>query len=312
MHRHPTIAIGIFFQELGAYAYPLSKPKYLRHFLQLDAAIKACGASVRIVRHQSSYFGQGKFSQSWEFQDGEVIETGPTQVDVLFDKGLFATDGSIPVLNCQAINDICTNKYRTFELFRAYCPETQLVRNDTEFNAALNQLPSEWKVVKPIDGLEARNVVVGPNEVLQQQPRTYPLLVQAFIDSRAGIPGIVEGVHDFRVALLNGKIVHSIIRTPPPGKFIASVSQGATLQVLEDLEAIPAAAIALIAAVDRQLARYGQRFYGIDLAFADGEPKIIELNSRVSIWDNDRHPVFAETKRLLAETLVNMAAANPV
>lgn len=298
--------VAIFFQEAGTFAYPFTKKKYIRHFLQMSEAITACGAKCKIVRHQSSYLGSGKFSQSWEFQEGEVIETRAIKADVIFDKGLFISDGKVPVINCQEINEICTNKYKTFELFGEYCPQTYLVNTETEFDAALEKLPGTKKVVKPIDGLEARNVHIGDNYFLKQQPRSYPLLVQEFLDSSSGIPGIIEGIHDFRLAILNGEVVHCLVRTPAPGKLLASISQGGELQVVENLQLIPQTVWEVVEKIDQKMASYGSRFYGIDLAFVGDKPKIIELNSRVSIWDNQQHQVFATTKQKLAEVLVSL------
>ena len=298
--------IAVFFQEAGALAYPLNKDKYIRHFLQLREAIEACGANFRIVRHQSSYLGSGQFSQSWELRDGQAIETGTVKADVIFDKGMFISDGAVPVLNCQEINEICTNKYKTFELWSEYCPETYLVNTDGEFDEALQKLPGGYKVVKPVDGLEARNVHIGSNEFLKEQHRTYPLLVQEFIDSQEGIPGIVSGVHDFRVALLNEEIVHCLVRTPAAGELVASTSRGGEMRVIEDIDKIPGEVLSLVEHIDRTMALYGTRFYGIDLALVNGQPKIIELNSRVSIWDNKQNEVFATTKKKLAKVLLSM------
>lgn len=298
--------VAIFFQEPGALDYPLNKEKYLRHIGQLVGAIEALGAAASIVRHQSTYLGSGQFTKSWTLNAGQVTAAGEVQADIVFDKGLFKGDGTVPVLNGPEITDLCTDKYQTFKVFQDFSAQTYWVNSDSELREALSALPGEYRVVKPVDGLEARNVHIGPKEVLEQQGCPYPCLVQEFLDSQEGIPGIVSGVHDFRVALLNGEIVHAFVRTPPPGEFIASVSRGAQLTVVENLECIPPVIMELVATIDDHMAAYGDRFYGIDLALVQGRPKIIELNSRVSIWDNAQHPVFAHTKEKLAEVLVKL------
>ena len=301
--------VAIFLQEAGALSYPLNKAKYMRHFGQLVEAIEALGADAPIVRHQSTYLGSGQFSKSWRLKDGQVIETHGIQADIVFDKGMFRSDGTVPVLNCPEVTTICTDKYKTFERFREYSPQTYRVDTDAEFHEALAALPGEYGVVKPVDGLEARQVHIGTRPFLAQQARTYPVLIQEFLDSQDGIPGIVSGVHDFRVALLNGEIVHSIVRTPPPNQWIASTARGANMSVVEDLDLIPPTILDMVAEIDRHMAPYGDRFYGIDLALVQGHPKIIELNSRVSIWDNTQHPVFASTKEKLAQVLVGLGQA---
>ena len=235
------------------------------------------------------------------------METGELKVDVIFDKGLFISDGTIPVINCQEINEICTNKYKTFELFSKYCPQTYLVNTEEEFHQALDKLPGKYKVVKPLDGLEGRNISIKESFFLRKKTFTYPVLVQEFIDSSAGIPGIVDSLHDFRIALINEEIVHSIVPIPPPGELIASTSLGATMKVVEDMEMIPETVLSMVAEIDSIMALYGNRFYSIDLALVNGQGKIIELNSRPSIWDNTQHQVFATTKKKLTKLLISLA-----
>lgn len=298
--------IGVFFEEAEPMAYPLNKEKYFKHFLQLQAAIEECGAIFRILRHQSSYLGNGKFSQSWELQNAGVVETGELKVDVVFDKGLFISDGTIPVINCEEINEICTNKYKTFELFSKYSPQTYLANNEAEFHQGLESIPGKYKVVKPLDGLEGRNISIEESDLLKKKTFTYPVLIQEFLDSSQGIPGIVDTFHDFRVALINEEIVHCIVRIPPAGELIASTSLGATMEVVDDMKMIPEAIFTMVADIDGIMALYGNRFYSIDLAMVNGQPKIIELNSRPSIWDSNQHQVFATTKKKLAKLLTSL------
>jgi hypothetical protein len=59
-------------------------------------------------------------------------------------------------------------------------------------------------------------------------------------------------------------------------------------------------------AVDQRLAQHRPRFYSVDMALTAGGPRLIELNSRVGLQENARHPVFADLKRRLAEVLVGM------
>ncbi|NET39261.1 MAG: ATP-grasp domain-containing protein [Cyanothece sp. SIO1E1] len=297
--------IAVFFQAAGALAYPLHTEQYIWRFTHLGMAVESYGGQFRIVRHQSSYLGSGHFAHSWALRDGKVIEAGPITANVVFDKGRFMTDGAIPVFNCQEISEICTNKYRTFELFQAYCPQTYRVETEQEFCAALKKLPGSEKVMKPIDGLEGKDVYIGSSEYLQQQQRRYPLLVQEFLDSQEGIPGIVEGIHDFRVAILNGEIVYSLVRIPAPGELVAGMSRGSTMQVV-DTDNIPQVIVKLVAEIDRKLAPYGARFYGIDLALVKGQPRIIELNSRVGLGDNARHASFKIAKDKLAQVLLSL------
>jgi len=297
--------IAVFFTAPEKKDYPLNKDEYWHAYQELDQEITKAGAEFCIVRSQATYMGEGIFSKSWKYKNNELIENGQVKVDVVYDKGNFITDKKVPVLNNEKVNKVCTDKWLTYQSFLKYCPTTLLASNEKEFLLALNKIASSPKVIKPIDGEEGKNVFIGDNKYLISRPKTYPILVQEFIDSSGGIPGIVEGIHDFRIAIMNGEIVYSFIRTPPTDSFLANVAQGGK-QINVDVEKIPSSALALSADVDAKMSKYGDRFYGIDMALSSTGWKIIELNSQLGLDENKRHPIFIEVKKKLTKLLLKI------
>lgn len=297
--------IAVFFKQPGAKDYPFTKEEYWNSYHELDEVIRKLGSEFYVVRHQDTYVGNGLFSHSWRFKDGELVEFGPVNIDVLYDKGEFQTDNTIPILNGREINEICTDKYKTYELFGAYCPETLQVHSNDEFLQALKSIPGEKKVIKPVDDEEGNGVFIGDDAYIKKCPYEFPLLVQEFLDSTKGIPGIIDGIHDFRVAILNGEIVYAFVRTPPEGSLLANIALGGKMIILEASE-IPDSIMEVVNGVDSHMKQYGIRFYGIDVAFTPRGPKIIELNSRLGLHENSRHSVFVLFKQKLAELLVNL------
>jgi glutathione synthase/RimK-type ligase-like ATP-grasp enzyme len=296
--------IAIFLKEPNITDYPLSKDDYHQSYWELTEEIKKAGGDPYIVRGQVTYLGNGKFSKSWKY-DGldNYVETGELQADVIFDRGEFEPDHTVPVMNPEFVNTICTDKWAMYQLVPQYCPKTFRVESQTELQSALQQLTTELAVVKPIDGQEGKGVVIQPVAEMINVETSYPALVQEFLDSSVGVPGIVEGLHDFRIAMINGEIIYSYFRTPPTGSYLANVARGGKFAMVE-LDRIPAEMKKIALEIDQKMAEHGPRFYGVDFAMTKEGPRIIEMNSRLGLMPNRDDAAFVRVKQLVAATLV--------
>lgn len=280
--------VAVYFSAKGAMDYPFTSEGYLRTYFKLSEKIQEKGGEFYIVRGEDTYLGNGKFSQSWQFINGELVESGEVKVDMIYDKGtdpkhFLVLEEDFPVLNPKYINDVCTDKYKTYEIFGELCPKTFQVKNEEELQRALINIPSEKKVIKPIDSEEGKGVFIGSEQyILHECPHDFPLLAQEFLDSSSGIPGLVEGLHDFRIVMVNGEIVFSFLRTPPEGQYKANVAQGGGLKFIYS-DHIPEIFVNIAKKVDEHFANYPKRFLGVDFALTQSGPKIIELNSRVGL-----------------------------
>ena len=298
--------VAVFFEQPGPFDYPFDSAHYLQAHRELAAEIEALGAAYGIVRHLDTYEGAGRFSRSWRFQEGCVVDGGPLQADVIFDKGSFTPEDFDPVFNCRGLNQVCTDKWETYGLFESMSPFSVLVESADTLVEALARIPTNYKVVKPVEGLQGEGVCIGKPEDLLAMPIEMPVIAQEFLNSRNGIPGLVKGIHDFRITLLNGDVICALVRTPPPGELVASVALGADMQVVERPD-IPKTLLDLAMRVDGQLAHYGQRLYSVDMAMTPDGPRLIELNSRVALRENAVHADFRRLKQLLAQLLVSLA-----
>jgi RimK-like ATP-grasp domain len=298
--------IAVFFEHPGVLDYPFDSARYLNSHRELGAEIEALGCEYRIVRHLDTYDGNGRFARSWRFQDGCVVDNGPLQADVVFDKGCFTPDDFDPVFNCRPVNRICTDKWETYGIFEAQSPFSILIQSKADLADALARIPTDFKVIKPVSGLQGEGVRIGTPDDLMENGIDMPVIVQEFLDSSGGISGIVEGVHDFRITLLNGEVICALVRKPPPGQLVAAISRGATMSVVER-STVPQSLLDMAMLVDRQFEDYGQRLYSVDMAMTPDGPRIIELNSRVALRENKTHPDFQRLKQLLARVLVSLA-----
>lgn len=298
--------IAVFFEAENVMDAPFDELEYWKSYQELADEIIKQGAEFYIVRSQSTYLGEGVFEKSWQFKDGKLIECGKVKIDALYDKGSFVTDRRILVLNNEEINEICTNKWQTYQLFPQYFPKTILVHTKEQLDTAINEITTSNIVVKPVNGAEGKDVFIGDHDYIMNAALTYPCLVQEFINSSMGIAGLVEGLHDFRIALINGEIVYSFLRTPPPKSLVANVAQGGN-QISVDIDKIPKEALELIHTVDSYLSKFGPRFYGIDIAMSPNGFKIIELNSRLGLDENCRDKIFIKVKKAIAKLLLELA-----
>jgi glutathione synthase/RimK-type ligase-like ATP-grasp enzyme len=187
-----------------------------------------------------------------------------------------------------------------YHLFKEYCPLTFLANSREELLSNLAQVQTELVVVKPVDGEEGRGVYIDSPEKIKELALEYPLLVQEFIDSSVGIEGIVEGLHDLRVALINGEPFYSYYRTPPQGSYLANVARGGSFAMIEPAR-LPKSILEAVKEIDQKLAEVGDRFYGIDFAMTKTGPKIIEMNSRLGLLPNRDNDIFKALKNTLAE-----------
>lgn len=296
--------VAVFFKLHGAKSFPFTKNEYWTSYRELALEVEKFGGEFYIVRENKTYLGNGRFSNSWQFKDGDLIETGEITVDKIYDKGRFNSDNTIPVLNNNFVNDICTDKFKTFEIFKEFCPQTIKVNNEDEFLEALSKINGEKKVIKPVGGYEGLNVFIGNDEYLKNCEYEFPLLVQEFLNSSCGIDGITDGIHDFRIAILGGEVVFSYLRTPPPNELLSNVARGGSQKDVK-IENIPKEALKIALSVDSYFKKYKDRFISVDLAFTENGPKIIELNSRTGLDENARGNIFKEFKEKLAKLLVN-------
>ena len=295
--------IVVFFEQPGAWGYPFNKPEYFNSHCQLSRRIGALGGTYVIARDQQTYQGSGRFSQSWQIRNGDLIETGPVQSDVIYDKGDIQAGGFRPVFNGPDVTLLCRNKWQSHMLLEDLSPESYLAQNRSELEDALASLDGELKVIKPVDGYEGIGVHIATGSKLLEADVTYPVIVQTFLDTSAGIAGIVDGPHDFRITYLNGKPVVALVRTPPPGGLMAGVAFGGELFVV-DMEKVPAAFLDVAQEVDNRMKRYGPRFFTVDMALSPLGVKIIEINSRVGLQEDARHPAFGTLKEELAQALM--------
>lgn len=303
--------IAVFFTAPNYDDYPFTSEGYRDAYHRLGALIQELGARFVIVRSTDTYEGNSVFRGGWEFANNEFVRTEePIHVDTIYNKGksVFPFSDIPIVVNDPEFDVLCTDKWKTYELFPDMSPKTQLVNNKEELLEAAENMQTDQIVAKPFDGEEGHGVFIGPKEEVVAQVEEFPYIVQEFIDTSGGIPGIVEGTHDFRFASISGKRVFSYARKPAPGDLRANMGQGGSMHFVTE-EHIPQSVMDAFRYVDSAFERFPHRFYSIDMGLdRNGEWKLIELNSKLSLPHMSWGEWVPDVHRQIAEMLVSYAS----
>lgn len=302
----PTIAV--FFAQQGDYDYPLGREYYFIAYSELNEEIRSRGARLVFVRNQSTHLGGNSFSRYWHLENGKLIRVDePITADIVYDKGHIKPDENTLLMNDPELDSICTDKSKTYEMLAKYSPVTVVVRSAEEVKSALDNIPGELIVAKPTDGAEGKGVSIVPKKDIPSVVTSFPFLLQEFLDTSKGIPGIVDGTHDFRMIVINGEVVLCFVRTPPDGSLLANVAQGGR-KIEVPVPNIPTEPLAVLKDVEAALSRFPRRVYSIDLGRnVDGTWKIIELNSMPGMTQAAEGPYSKRFQEALADLLVRSA-----
>jgi glutathione synthase/RimK-type ligase-like ATP-grasp enzyme len=167
-------------------------------------------------------------------------------------------------------------------------------------------MPTEQVVCKPPVSYGGRDIFIGRKTDAATSVFTYPVLLQEFVDTSAGIPGLTESHHDYRIILMNNEVLLTMIRTPPPGKIISNVMQGGTASIVPP-DKRPDTPHRIAQEIDTALSQYGKRLYCIDCILgSDGEWKLLELNPEPGMMTPAELGPFAdEYYRLFATFLLS-------
>ena len=189
-----------------------------RGYAQLFKELIFQGGEVFVVFDSGdNYLGNGVFKQSWQavLEDGEItykkIDT-PVETDLLFDKAHFSFD-DMKVINPRIISDICRDKYLSYLFAPDFSSPSFLLENEDQLLTLRRNIKDGKIAIKELVGCGGSQVYVGPLSGYKDA-LNYPLLAQEFIDTSKGFPGPIDGTHDVRVGILNGKVIHGLLRWP--------------------------------------------------------------------------------------------------
>ncbi|MDY6771667.1 MAG: ATP-grasp domain-containing protein [Candidatus Nanohaloarchaea archaeon] len=239
------------------------------------------GLTIYVARLE--WYSGSRLRRAWRWEDGwETVDDVP--LDLVVDKFAFtdatatvkqAIEDDIGTMNRYRLKELCRDKWETYQLFEDYMPET---RQATRENIAAMLEKYDRVVCKPRYGAGGEGIqVIDDTEEFEPED---DLLVQRYIELD-GIQALdVDGPHDLRVAVVDGEVAVSYVRTNDEGQ-LANISQGGGELVYVDREELPEAVHAIVERTVREFERFQPCLYTVDFVFGpDEQPYLIELNTK--------------------------------
>ena len=264
------------------------------------------------VLTRKTYLGKGIFNGVWRFEKDKFLRIEkPIKIDLVYDRtgGMkfpLEKDSEVIVVNRRDFKLLCWDKWLTFKKIGRFMPKTVWVGKKENLASVLPKIKTSWVVLKPYNGLKGIGVFVGPKKealrfkFLKKYPRN---IAQEFVDTSEGIPRIVGGLHDLRIAVVNGKAVWSHVRTPPSGSFKANVAQGGEIKEVACAK-LPSSVKKIVDQIAEQFYKeFDNPVYSLDFGIGKDGPLIFELNDQMGFptWEMKARDIFL---RALIENFV--------
>lgn len=242
------------------------------------------GKKLLLSRYDS--YSDGKLDYAYVFENGSWQKTEDAEFDAVYDKYRFDNETvrfkkeieeNFPVINTFDLEEICKDKFLTYEEFPDYVPPTH---NASEEN--VKKVIDEFgrAVLKPRFDFGGRGIEIVESVSEAENIGKENYIVQAFVDTTEGIEELdFNGVHDLRIIGVSGEPVLSFVRTQDEG-LISNVSQGGVMEFV-DLKDVPEYAFELFEEVAERFEEYEPNVFALDIAFDDeNRPWILEINSK--------------------------------
>jgi hypothetical protein len=307
-HKLRMPAIGIFCRELKKNGDPFSNEYYWQAYQDLLLALKSRGIQAYFLTDNNTYHGYGMFEVAYTTDTKTTVNklerVENVYVDVVFDRGGFI-GRDVLTINPPILIKIAASKIEMYEYFSDLQPFSIVGKNRKQVIKAASHLPGDKIVVKEPEGSGGKEVYIGKKEeVLAELPDEYPLLVQEFLDTSEGVPGLVEGVHDVRLALCGDEIISYYARTAGKGRLHANVAQGGTVTYFE-LDKVPAELLKKVRVIDSLFADQ-PRYYSVDFMNTPKGWKLVEVNSYLGLMPAHDGPQAQQTLDKLANYLADI------
>lgn len=234
------------------------------------------------------------FKHAWTYINNKWERVNNIVPDLIYDKtkaGIEAyykkelISAKFIFLNSLRFTQIMDDKLITSLIFQKWSKKSWIVNNERKLKNILPKIKSQKFVIKPISESGGKDVqILDKKEALQKITFGNDYLVQEFIDSSSGVPGVSEHMHDLRLVFVNDKLSYSYIREPKEGNYLANLSQGGSLFIVQK-DKIPASLFPIIRYANEVFETFTPRIYSIDFMFdQDRRPWIVELNSMPGLY----------------------------
>lgn len=308
--------LAIYFSLPKVLDYPLNKKVFFESYAELIEYWEKKGIQAVIVRG-NTYLKKGKFSHYfiWNKQKNTYEKINkPITVDIIWNRD---SENTIPrIMDCLILNhpdfdEVCRDKLRSYEILSKFSAQTFLVNSYADVEKLLPKINSKKIVLKPRYGEGAYGVYVLSRAEITSKLYTdwENIILQEFLDSSDGIDGLVDGLHELNIVMINGKFAGARIKKPPKGKFISSAT-GAVIGKVWGIKRrdIPSALWKEVQKIDKVFSNYPLRLFRADFVHTiNGDYKLIEINSRPGVMHPDKEgkDFYWDFNGTLADTIIS-------
>ncbi|MEI8103843.1 MAG: ATP-grasp domain-containing protein [Candidatus Moraniibacteriota bacterium] len=243
------------------------------------------------------------FKHAWKYEgtEGNWTKVESITPDLIYDKtkadiGTYreklVINEHYPFINDLNFTRVIDDKFITSLIFSEWSKKNWFVKSEAELNTVLPELKTEKIVVKPVSESGGNGVCIVNKSEIGSLDFSNEKIVQEFIDSSNGIPGLSDSTHDLRLVFVGKKLIYAYIREPKDGCFLANLAQGGTLTIVP-IENLPKSLDPVLRHVHAILDSFTDRIFAVDFMFDENSrPWIVEFNSMPGLYFTEKEKPY--------------------
>lgn len=297
----------IFFTDPDPMGYPFNSLRYFEIYERICRALLEKDVQAYFARG-NCYLGQGEFKNLSKFIDGKIQEVeGTVKADLIYNKNsgdVFVEINDCPIINQFELEKICGDKILTAKTFPEISPITAVLNSYEEFTTH-DFDPEKLVVLKQNYGWGGEGVHILPaKEVTPDLFASWAdIVLQEFLDSSIGIPGITEGYHDLRVCVVDNKATNALVRLPKPGTLQANIALGGTGLSIS-LDQVPKEVYELLDKIIQEFQKYDPSIYAADFMNSQHGWKLVEINARPGVLHEEWTQYYNDFNQSVIDLIV--------
>ncbi len=266
------------------------KEKRLVYHDLFQRALKR-GHDMYLASGRENCLGNYHFANVYRYNTAGFFEPHheSVQADAIYDRSggidFPSPELSKKTLNARSFKLLCNDKNATKELLGDFMPKSFAIQNSEELRLALQWWGKRTlAVLKPAKGMQGEGILIDTPEKIALTPLdpSTSYVLQEFVDTSMGIPGITDRHHDLRIIIVNGQIILAHVRNPKEGSLLANVAQGGSLQEVP-VKNIPPFILETVKKIQLLIdSTFDSPLYSIDFGIQHSEhPFVFELNDQI-------------------------------
>ncbi len=253
---------------------------------------------IRVYRASYEWYDHKKkiFKYAWIFESAGnnwkrahnikpdfIYDKTKARPEIFYKKDLIGND--YPFVNHLEFTKIIDHKLLNSLMFKKWSKKCFLANSRQELQNTLKSIKTGKVVIKPLRQSGGQGVqILEKRDALKRAVVERDCIVQEFVDSSRGIPGVTKGLHDLRLIMVNDKLVYSLFRKPAQGSYLANLAQGGTVTFIP-LGKVPRSVFPIIKHANKLFEAFAPRVFSIDIMFDEtGRPWVVELNSMPGLY----------------------------